>query len=68
MLEPDPDFYGGAISNTASDCNLNIGYYNSTSKKWNCPWPVNSLTSWLKTDGFKIVVDTSLATASSTIY
>jgi hypothetical protein len=67
-LEPDPDFYGGTISTGDIDCSSNIDYYNATTKIWNCPWDVNSLSNWLTTDGFKIVVDTSLVTASAEVF
>jgi hypothetical protein len=66
-LEPDPDFYGGTISTSVIDCSSNIDYYNATTKVWNCPWHVNSLSNWLTTDGTKIVVDTNLVPAS-TVY
>jgi hypothetical protein len=68
LLEPDPDFDGGVFTSSYSDCENNLGYYSTTTKIWNCPWVVNSLSNWLTTDGLKIVVDTSLATASTTIY
>jgi hypothetical protein len=67
-LEPDPNFYGGGLSSSNNDCEHDFGYYDAATKIWNCPWDVNSKLNWLTTDGFKIVVDTSLATASTTIY
>jgi hypothetical protein len=67
-LEPDPEFIGGALSNSYVNCNNNLAYYNSATKIWNCPWDVNSKSNWLTTDGNKIVVETSLAPASTTIY
>jgi hypothetical protein len=68
MLEPDPDFNGGVLTESDDDCQNNIVYYSAANKIWDCPWVVNSKSNWLKTDGFKIVVDTSLATASSILY
>ncbi len=68
MLEPDPDFTGGVLFTYANDCNNKITYYNAATKTWNCPWAVNSKSNWLTTDGSKIVIDTSLATASTTVY
>ena len=65
---PDPDFYGGGLDTSAWDCNGNFGYFDSTIKKWNCPWVVNSKSNWLKTDGYNLFIDTSLATASVTLY
>ncbi len=67
-LEPDPDFYGGDFDYFGVDCNSNIAYFDTATKIWNCPWEVNSNSNWLTTDGYKIVVDTSLAPASSTEY
>ncbi len=70
MLEPNPYFSGGAIyTSQAKNCNHEISqYFNSTTKTWKCPWDVNSKSNWLTTDGTKIVVDASLATASTTRY
>jgi hypothetical protein len=68
ILEPDPDFNGGAISSSTLDCANDLSYYNSATQTWNCPWDVNSLSSWLTTDGIKIVVDTNLAPESTTVY
>jgi hypothetical protein len=65
---PDPDFYGGGLDTGAWDCGGNLGYFDSTNNKWNCPWDVNSKSNWLKTDGINLVIDTSLATASLTVY
>jgi hypothetical protein len=68
MLEPDPDFSGGAIYTSFRDCSNNLTYFNSTTKTWNCPWDVNSKSNWLTTDGYKITIDTNLAPASTTRY
>jgi hypothetical protein len=68
ILEPDPYIWGGSLSNSAYNCNNNLNYFDSTNKTWNCPWDVNSKSNWLATDGTKIVVDTSKATASTTVY
>ncbi len=69
VLEPDPDFNdGGAFYTNKIDCSNDSSYYNDVTQIWNCPWDVNSLSNWLTTDGTKIVVDTSLATASTTVY
>jgi hypothetical protein len=69
MLEPDPYFIGGVLYNPwADNCKHNLVYFNATTKTWNCPWDVNSLSNWLTTDGIKIVVDTSLAPASVAVY
>ncbi len=69
MLEPDLYFYGGAISTSFTvDCNHNLTYFDTVTKTWTCPWDVNSKSNWLTTDGTKIVIDTSLAPASTTIY
>ncbi len=70
MLEPDPYFYGGAISTSFTvNCNHNLTqYFDSATKTWNCPWDVNSKSNWLTTDGTKLVVDTNLAPASTTWY
>jgi hypothetical protein len=68
MVEPDPDFSGGTLSSYTFDCNSDLSYYTAASKTWNCLWDVNSKSNWLITDGLKIVVDTTLATASTTRY
>jgi hypothetical protein len=69
MLEPYPYFYSGALATyEAVNCNNDLAYYNTATKTWNCSWDVNSKSDWLTTDGTKIVVDTSKATASTTLY
>jgi hypothetical protein len=68
VLEPDPDFGGGVLSDVSNDCSHTWSKFDTTSKTWSCTWNVNSDSNWLTTDGTKIVVDTSLATASSTYY
>ena len=67
-LEPDPDFSGGSITTSVTDCGGNIANFNTATKTWSCIWDVNSKSNWLTTDGFKIVVDTSLAPDSTTLY
>jgi hypothetical protein len=67
-LEPDPIFYGGALDNSAVNCNNDLVKFNTATKTWDCTWDVNSKSNWLTTDGTKIVVDTNLAPASKTIY
>ncbi len=68
MLEPDLIFWGGAIDGSRNNCNHDLVYFNAVTKTWNCLWDVNNLTNWLTTDGTKIVVDTSKAPASTTVY
>jgi hypothetical protein len=52
MLEPNPNFGGGALGPANFvNCNYNINYFNAATQTWNCPWDVNSKTNWLKTDG-----------------
>jgi hypothetical protein len=67
-LEPALYFYGGALYNSAINCNNNLTYFDAATKTWDCPWDVNSKSNWLTTDGTKIVIDTSKAPASTTIY
>ena len=67
-LEPNLSFTGGGISTPAVDCSNNIANYNTATKTWNCPWEINSKSDWLSTDGTKILVDTSKAPASATVY
>ena len=67
-LEPDPAISGGVLNNQADNCKNDLSYFNTTTKTWNCPWDVNSLSSWLKTDGTKIDVNTNLAPSSTGLY
>jgi hypothetical protein len=66
-LEPDP-YFNNALGNSAINCNNTLDYFDSAAKTWNCPWDVNSKSNWLTTDGTKIVIDTSMAAASTTVY
>jgi hypothetical protein len=43
-LEPDPWFNGPSLyTQNALNCNYNIAYFDTATKKWNCPWDVNFL-------------------------
>ncbi len=42
-LKPDPAISGGVLNNQADNCKNDLSYFNTTTKKWNCPWDVNSL-------------------------
>ena len=68
VLEPMTTFGGGVLANLKYDCSHTWSNFDITSKTWSCPSIVNAIQNWINTDGFKIVVDTSLITASSTYY